>query len=117
MLQAFSKYGGVVQGLLGALGTAAPDVLSSMGPGQGGSIFNLISGAALSYLGFKGTASQQQTGAIGIGGLNMVVGLLGAFGVNSLAGIPLNEGTLGTVINLAIGAWGLFAGFSKKKAA
>jgi hypothetical protein len=117
MLQAFSKYGGVIQGLLGAVGTVAPDVLSSTGMAQGGSVFNLLSGAALSYLGFKGNAAQQQTGAIGIGGLNMVVGLLSAFGVSSIAGIPLSEGTLGTVVNLAIGAWGLVAGFMKKKAA
>lgn len=116
MLQSFSKYGGVVQGLLGALGTAAPSVLSSVGPGQGGSIFNLLSGAALGYLGFKGTEAQQRTGALGIGGVNVVVGLLGALGVNSIAGIPLNEGALGTVINLAIGAWGLVAGLKKKSA-
>jgi hypothetical protein len=117
MLQAFSKYGGVIQGLLGAVGTAAPGVLASTGIAQGGSVFNLLSGAALSYLGFKGTASQQQTGALGIGGLNVVVGILGAFGVHTIAGIPINEGAVGTVINLAIGAWGLVAGLMKKKAA
>lgn len=117
MLKSFSKIGGMIQGILGAVGTAAPDVLSGMGTGGGGNIFNLLSGAALSYLGFKGTDSQQRTGALGIGGLNAIVGLLGAFGVGNIGGITFNEGTAGTLVNLAIGAWGLIAGFMKKKAA
>ena len=114
MLKAFSKYGGVIQAILGAAGTAAPSIAGTLGTSSGGSIFNLLSGAALGYLGFKGTESQQKAGALGIGGLNAIVGLLSAFGVTSIAGITLNEGTVGIIINLAIGAWGLLAGLKKK---
>ncbi len=114
MLKAFSKYGGVIQAILGLAGTAAPETISALGTGAGGNVFNLISGAALSYLGFKGTESQQRTGALGIGGLNALVGLLGVFGVTNIGGIQLNEGTVGILINLAIGAWGLISGFMKK---
>ena len=89
---------------------------SVLGTQSGGNIFNILSGAALSYLGFQGTAANQRTGAQVIGGLNGLVGLLGAFGVTNLLGIPLSEGLLSTIVNLAIGAWGLYAGFAKKSA-
>jgi len=36
-------------------------------------------------------------------------------GITNIAGITLNESTIGIVVNLAIGAWGLIAGFMKKK--
>jgi hypothetical protein len=116
MLQMFSKYAGVIQGVLGAVGTASPSIGASLGTAQGGSIFNLISGAALSYLGFQGNEGQQKMGAIGIGGVNAVVGLLSAFGVHTIGGVTLTEGTIGTIINLAVGAWGLVAGLKKKAA-
>jgi hypothetical protein len=116
MLKAFTKYGGIIQAILGVVGTAAPDTISTLGTGAGANVFNLLSGATLSYLGFKGTESQQRTGALGIGGLNALVGLLGVFGVSTISGIPLNEGTVGIIINLAIGAWGLISGFMKKSA-
>ena len=116
MVQNFSRIAGVVQGALGILGTAIPSLSTTLGTQSGGNIFNILSGAALSYLGFKGSEGNQRTGAQVIGGLNGVVGLLGAFGVTNLAGIPLSEGVISTVINLAIGAWGLYAGFVKKGA-
>ena len=115
MLQSFSKYAGIIQAILGAAGTASPDLAATLGAAGGSSIFNLLSGAVLGYLGFKGTESQQRTGAIGVGGLNALVGLLGAFGATNLGITP--DGTIGTIINLAVGAWGLIAGFMKKKAA
>lgn len=74
----------------------------------------MLSGAALSYLGFKGTENAQRMGAKGLGGLNALVGVLGLFGINTLLGIPLNEGAISKTVNLAIGAWGLIAGFMKK---
>ena len=114
MLQMFSKYAGIIQGVLGAVGTASPDIGATLGAAGGGSIFNLISGAVLSYLGFKGTDAQQRLGALGVGGLNGIVGLLGAFGVNAAGVTPHNW--IGTVINLAVAAWGLYAGMQKKAA-
>jgi hypothetical protein len=115
MLNAFSKYAGVIQTVLGLVGTAAPNVVPALGASQGGSIFNLLSGVVLSYLGFKGPESQQRIGALGIGGLNAVVGILGALGITNIAGITLNESTIGIIVNLAVGAWGLVAGLMQKK--
>ena len=116
MLQQFAKIAGGAQGLLGLLGTALPGVTEAVGTAGGGNIFNLVSGAALSYLGFKGSADAQKTGAPIIAGLNGIVGLLGLFGISNIAGIQLNESSLANIINLAIGAWGLIATFMKKKA-
>ncbi len=117
MLKTFTQYGGIAQTAIGLLSQFAPGVGSALGAqAAGGNVFNMLSGAALSYLGFKGNDSTQRTGALGIGGVNAIVGLLGMFGVNNLFGLQLNEGMVSNIINLAIGAWGLFAGLSKKTA-
>ena len=105
MTQTFTKIAGVIQAILGVIGTASPETIGAQ---TGGSIFNLLSGAALSYLGFKGSDANQRMGAQVLGGANGLVGLLGAFG-------GIEQGTLATIINLAIGAWGLYAGFAKKQ--
>lgn len=117
MLQAFTKYAGIAQTALGVLGAAAPGVSAAVGTATGGNIFNILSGAALSYLGFKGTGGQQQTGSLVVGGLNALVGILGAAGITSIAGFPLSGGLISNVINIGIGAWGLLAGFMTKKSA
>jgi hypothetical protein len=114
MLQSFTKYAGIAQTLIGVLG--ATGFSPALG-GSGGGIFNVLSGAALSYLGFKGTPSQQKTGALGIGAVNAIVGVLGMMGMREIAGIPLNAGTVGMIVNLAIGAWGILAAVTAKKAA
>ncbi len=114
MLQAFTRYAGMAQTLLGVLGAAAPDLAPALGAGTGGSIFNVLSGAGLSYLGFKGTPDQQRIGALGIGTVNAIVGVLGMVGFREVAGIPLHAGNVSMIINLAIGAWGIIAGLMKK---
>jgi len=115
MTQTFSKVAGVVQTLIGLLSQFAPSIGAMLGAqATGGNVFNILSGAALSYLGFKGSESGQRTGAQAIGGLNALVGLLGAFGMNNIAGLSLNSGAISTIINLAIGAWGLYSGFAGK---
>ncbi|MCK6619083.1 MAG: hypothetical protein L6Q94_01115 [Calditrichia bacterium] len=120
MLQNFTKYAGLAQTAIGLLGQFAPGIGpalgGAMGTATGGNVFNMLSGAALSYLGFKGTESNQRTGALGIGGLNAIVGLLSAFSMSPIGPISLNESMISWIINLAIGAWGLIAGFMKKKA-
>jgi len=117
MTQTFTKVAGVAQTAIGLLGQFVPAAGSMLGAdATGGNVFNVLSGAALSYLGFKGTESNQRMGAQGIGGLNALVGLLGAFGVTSVAGIQLNQGMVSTIVNLLIGAWGLYSGFAKKPA-
>ncbi len=115
MTQTFSKVAGVIQLILGLLGQFLPGLSASLGTGSGSNIFNIVSGGVLSYLGMKGSESGQRTGAQVLGGLNGLVGLLGALGVNNLAGMPMNQGMGGNIINLLIGAWGLWAGFAGKK--
>jgi hypothetical protein len=117
MVQTFSKVAGIVQLVLGLVGQFAPGIASTLGTGTGGNIFNIISGGVLSYLGMKGTENGQRTGAQVIGGLNGLVGLLGALGVNNLAGMTMNQGMGGNIVNLLIGAWGLYAGFAGRKTA
>jgi hypothetical protein len=113
MAQMFTKYAGVIQLVLGLVGQFVPQISGMMNAGAGGNIFNILSGGALSYLGFKGSDSAQRTGSQVLGGLNGLVGVLGAMGVNNIAGMPLNEGMISTVVNLGIGAWGLYSGFAK----
>jgi hypothetical protein len=115
MLQSFTRYAGIAQTLIGILG--ATGFSPALGAGTGGSAFNILSGAVLGYLGFNGTPSQQRTGALGLGAVNAIVGVLGMMGVNQVAGIPLNAGTVASIVNLAIGAWGILAGMTAKKAA
>jgi hypothetical protein len=118
MAQTFSRYAGVIQLVIGVLGQFIPGIGSLLGAqATGGNVFNMLSGAVLSYLGFKGSASNQRTGAQAIGGLNGLVGLLGVLGVNNIAGLQLNEGIVSNIINLLIGAWGLYSGFIAKKTA
>jgi hypothetical protein len=117
MVQTFSKVAGIVQLVLGLVGQFAPGIASTLGTGTGGNIFNIISGGVLSYLGMKGTAGGQRTGAQVMGGLNGLVGLLGVLGVNNLAGMTMNQGMGGNIVNLLIGAWGLYSGFASKKTA
>lgn len=121
MLQNFTKYAGLVQMAIGLLGQFVPGVGSLLGATAGagdilggGNLFNVISGAALSYLGFKGTESTQRAGAQVLGGLNGVVGLLGAFGVNHLGSLQLTNGWGAIIINLLVGAWGLYSAYAKK---
>jgi hypothetical protein len=116
MTKTFSQVAGGVQLLAGVLGQFVPGVGSMLGAATGGNVFNMLSGAALSYLGLKGTESTQRTGAQVIGGLNGLVGLLSAFGINNIMGMQLNAGTVSMIVNLLIGAWGLYAGFAKKTA-
>jgi hypothetical protein len=46
---------------------------------------------------------------------NTLVGVLGAAGVNQVAGIGLNQSNVATAISLIVGIWGLVAGFMKKQ--
>jgi len=115
MLGSFTKYAGILQTLIGLAGAASPGVAQALGTGMGTNGLNVLSGAALSYLGFQGSPAAQSTGALGIGGINALVGVLGLLGINSVAGIPLNATVVGNAINLGIGAWGLVAGFAGKK--
>lgn len=114
--RAFAKIAGIVQTLLGVAGAVAPGALGSMmGAQMGGSGLNILSGALLSYLGFKGNAANQKLGAQSLGVVNLIVGALGAFGLTSIAGIPLNTGAVSVAVNVVIGLWGLAAGFLGKK--
>jgi len=115
MVDTFTKYAGLAQTAMGVLGAASPAVAGALGQGMGGSGFNVLSGLALSYLGFKGSPDAQRTGALGIGSINAIVGVLGLVGINNIAGIPLSASNVGAIINLAIGAWGVISGLMAKK--
>ena len=115
MLQAFLKFAGPLQAVLGAGGAAVPALAGALGTGMGGNFVNLASGAVASYLGFQGAPAAQQRGAQFLGVANVLVGVLGAAGVTQIAGFSLNQGTIAMAINLIIGVWGLAAGFMKQK--
>jgi hypothetical protein len=112
-----AKIIGLIQGAAGLLGTAAPAAVgTALQTTQGGSIFNLISGAVLGFLGMKGTAAQQKVGLPTISGLNGLMGLIGLLAPSTT--LPaLNNGTGGSLINIAISVIGFIASFMKNKAA
>ena len=114
MLQTFLKFAGPLQAALGAGGAAVPALAGALGTGMGGNLANLASGALASYLGFQGSPAAQSNGAKFLGIANTLVGVLGAAGVNQVAGIPLSSGNVSMAISLIIGIWGLVAGFMKK---
>lgn len=118
MAQTFAKYAGIIQLLVGVLGKFGPESLGAMAnTGQGSDIFNMLAGLALSYFGFKGSGSQQRTGAQAVGGLSTIVGLLGGLGIgtNPESAIALTSGwSLPNIINILVGLWGLYSGFVKK---
>lgn len=115
MLDIFLKIAGPLQALLGAGGAAAPALGAALGTGMGGNMINLLSGAVASYLGFQGTPAAQQRGAQFLGVANTLVGVLGAAGVNQVAGFSLNQSNVATGISLVVGIWGLVAGFMKQR--
>jgi len=116
MLQAFLKYVGPLQALLGVGGAAVPALAGALGTGMGGNLVNVLSGGVASYLGFKGAPAAQQRGAQFLGIANVLMGVLNAAGVNQVAGFALNQGNVATAISVIIGIWGLVAGFMKPKA-
>ncbi len=109
---------GLAQGALGALGVAPTGVDTAIQTAQGGDIFNLLSGAALGFLGMKGNTGLQKVGIPAVSGLNGLVGLLGLLGANNpLSALQLNNGTIGSLINIAVAVVGFIATFMKNKAA
>jgi hypothetical protein len=118
-----SRYAGPVQAGIGVLSQFVPSLATALGAattGAGilgdGNLINILSGAALSYFGLKGSDSMQRTGAQALGGVNGLVGILGALDVNNLGGLQLTNGWGTVIINLLVGAWGLYSGFAKQKA-
>ena len=116
MLQAFLKYVGPIQALLGVGGAAVPALAGALGTGMGGNVVNVLSGSVASYLGYKGAPVAQQRGAQVLGIVNVLMGVLNAAGVNQIAGFALNQGNVATAISVIIGIWGVVAGFMKQKA-
>lgn len=116
MAQTFAKYAGIIQLLVGVLGKFGPESIAGLlNAGSGNNIISMIIGLVLSYFGFKGSEGQQRMGAQVGGGLSALVGVLGAAGLGDFAG--LSGGFSGAnIVNLLVGAWGLYSGFAKKPA-
>jgi len=112
MVGAFARIAGPLQAGLGALTAASPAIAAALGAGAGASAFNVVSGAALSILGWKGGESTLRSGSQLLAGLNLVVGLLGLLGIDRIAGLPLNATIVGNVINVGIGIWGLVSAYT-----
>jgi hypothetical protein len=115
MLQQFSRWAGAAQAAFGAFGVASADVSSAVGTQDQGNIFNILSGAALGYLGMKATPAQMRYGVPAIAALNGIVGLLGAFGVHSILGFELNESLIANIVNIGICAAGFALTYWKRK--
>src|SRR5262249_48730436 len=111
MVESFARIAGPLQAALGAVTAASPEAAAALGAGSGASGLNVLSGAALSVLGFKGSENAQRSGSQILGGANLVVGVLGLLGIDQIAGVPMNAAILGNVISIGIGIWGLVAGF------
>jgi hypothetical protein len=115
MLDVFLKYAGPLQAFLGAGGAAIPDLSNALGTGMGGNLFNLLSGAVASYLGLKAGPVAQQRGAQLLGMANTLIGVLSAAGVYQATGFGVQQGNVATIISLALGLWGLAAGFLNRQ--
>ena len=115
MFKSLTKIVGLAQAALGVAGTASGDVASSMGTATPGNIFNILSGAALGFLGMKGSAGAQKVGIPAISGLNGLVGILGLLGVNNVAGLAMNAGLPSNLVNIGISVIGFISSFMKKK--
>jgi len=89
------------KGALGILGTASGGVSQAIGTATPGNIFNIASGAAFGVLGMGAPASAQKVGLPIVSALN--VGILGAVGVNNIAGVQLNQDLRPNLINIGIG--------------
>jgi len=116
MTKLLTRLGGPIQGLFGLASQFIPGVASAVNAGaSGGNIFNIASGALLTALGLQKSESAQRVGALGIGGLNGLAGILSALGVNNILGAQFSKGWLPIAVNLVIGAWGIISGLMKKK--
>jgi len=100
------RIAGFAQTALGIVCVASGTVSQAVGTQSSGDIFNLFSGVALSFLGFKGSKSVRSIGVPIISGLNGLIGIPGLIGVYNVAGIPLNEGVIPNMVNIGISVWG-----------
>ncbi len=106
---------GAAQGALGILGTASTGVSQAINTGTPGNIFNIASGAVMGALGFGAPEGVQKVGVPIVSVINAAVGALGLAGVQSIAGIQLNQGLTPNLINIGIAVLGLIFTFIKGK--
>ncbi len=106
---------GAAQAVLGILGTASGGVSSAIGTGTSANIFNIASGAAIGALGFGAPERVQKVGVPIVAAINGLVGILGAAGVQNVAGISLNQDLVSNLIQIGIGILGFLFTFLKGK--
>ncbi len=103
----------IAQAALGVLGTASSGVSGAIGTGTPGNIFNIASGAAFGALGFGTSEQTQKVGVPIVSALNGLVGILGAAGVQNIAGVQMNQDLLPNIINIGIAVLGFLFTFLK----
>ncbi|MCX7029534.1 MAG: hypothetical protein NTU62_05365 [Spirochaetes bacterium] len=108
---------GAAQGLFGILGTATGGVTDAVGTAPAGNIFNIVSGAAMGFLGFGTPEKTQKVGVPIIAALNAIMGVLGFAGVQNIGSLNLNTGTGAgaNFINIGVAVLGFIFTFLKSK--
>jgi hypothetical protein len=97
----------------GLIDLGLPGVSQDIGTATPGNIFNIASGAAFGVLGMGAPASAQKIGLPIVSALNGLVGILGAAGVNNIAGVQLNQDLLSNLINIGISILGFIFTYIK----
>ena len=74
-----------------------------------------MSGAALGLLGAAAKPQVQQVGVPIVSGLNGLVGILGAAGLQNIGGLQLNQGLAPNLVNIGIAVLGFVFTFLKNR--
>ena len=113
MAKAYAQVVGVVLLLVGIVGLFSATLLGARTT-VFHNLIHLVSGAIGAYTGFTGSGYRAFAQIFGI--VYTLVGVIGLItpGILGSLGVPVN--TVYNLIHLAIGVWGIWAGFSKELA-
>jgi hypothetical protein len=114
MAKMYCQWVGIILIVLGLIGLFAGGNLLGVNVSGLHTWIHLVSGVALTYLGFTGTAVK--TGAQAFGVIYTLVAVLGFIGGGSVLGL-IQVNTLYNLIHLVVGLIGLWVGFGSKEMA